>query len=31
MVNKVFKNLSLSYLSDHIGIEDFNLAKTPMN
>ena len=27
MVNKVFKNLSLSYLSDHIGIEDFNLAK----
>jgi len=27
MVNKVFKSLSLSYLSDHIGIKDFNLAK----
>tara|TARA_Y100000739_G_scaffold184546_1_gene163073 strand:+ start:2670 stop:4307 length:1638 start_codon:yes stop_codon:yes gene_type:complete len=27
MVNKILKNLSLSYLSDHIGIQDFNLAK----
>ena len=27
MVNKILKSLSLSYLSDHIGIQDFNLAK----